>query len=118
MINPFTSKFPKCRRPCIWIGAVLCWISLFGASYATTVNQLIALLGLLYAIGGGMLAFSNMLFILGLNSELKALVYLPCLSFLPEWFVQRRGLANGVIFAGTLSYCKRASVSISHIMYS
>lgn len=37
----------------MWIGAVLCWIALFGASYATTVPQLVGLQGVLYALGGG-----------------------------------------------------------------
>lgn len=31
-----------------------------------------------------------------------ALVYAPCMSFMSEWFVQRRGMANGIMFAGTL----------------
>lgn len=31
---------------------------------------------------------------------LTALVYAPVVSYLSEWFVQRRGLANGIIFAG------------------
>lgn len=32
---------------------------------------------------------------------LSALVYSPCVAYLPEWFIDRRGLANGVAFAGT-----------------
>lgn len=31
----------------------------------------------------------------------SALLYAPCISYLSEWFVAKRGLANGVIFAGT-----------------
>lgn len=37
----------------MWTGTVLCWVSLFGASYATDVRQLVGLQGCLYAIGGG-----------------------------------------------------------------
>ncbi|KAF9260480.1 MFS general substrate transporter [Marasmius fiardii PR-910] len=29
------------------------------------------------------------------------LLYYPCLSFMTEWFVERRGFANGAIFAGS-----------------
>ena len=29
-----------------------------------------------------------------------ALLYAPCISFMAEWFVARRGLANGTIFCG------------------
>lgn len=29
------------------------------------------------------------------------MLYWPAMSFLPEWFVARRGFANGTIFAGT-----------------
>lgn len=32
-----------------------------------------------------------------------ALLYAPCISYLSEWFVERRGLASGVLFAGSAS---------------
>ncbi|KAJ7143598.1 major facilitator superfamily domain-containing protein [Mycena crocata] len=54
---------------------------MFGASYATEIFQLIFLQGVLYAIGG-------------------ALLYLPCMSYLTEWFFVRRGTATGILFAG------------------
>ncbi len=41
-----------------------------------------------------------MLAITKLTSVPLALLYAPCMSFLSEWFVEKRGLAIGVIFAG------------------
>ncbi|EIN12813.1 MFS general substrate transporter [Punctularia strigosozonata HHB-11173 SS5] len=82
IINPGMARYPQHRRSALWTGLVFCWASLFGASYATRVVTLVALQGVLYAIGG-------------------ALLYAPCISYLSEWFVNRRGLANGIIFAGT-----------------
>ncbi|EIN08159.1 MFS general substrate transporter [Punctularia strigosozonata HHB-11173 SS5] len=82
VIYPWIARYPQQRRPALWIGLLLCWASLFGASYATQVVVLVALQGVLYGIGG-------------------TLLYAPCISFLSEWFVNRRGLANGIIFAGT-----------------
>lgn len=32
--------------------------------------------------------------------QIPALLYSPCLSYVAEWFVRRRGTATGVIFAG------------------
>lgn len=44
------------------------------------------------------------------NCLLSALLYAPCISFLSEWFFNRRGFANGVIFAGNwLFYHPRAN---------
>lgn len=42
------------------------------------------------------------------DSRVTALLYAPCISFLSEWFVQRRGLANGIVFAGS-----QASIAFS-----
>ncbi|KZP31560.1 MFS general substrate transporter [Athelia psychrophila] len=81
-IYPFTSRHPEWRRTLMLVGGFICWASLFGASYATKVTQLLALQGVLYAIGG-------------------SLLYAPCISYISEWFVKKRGLANGVLFAGT-----------------
>ena len=36
-----------------------------------------------------------------IHSEI-ALSFAPCMSFMSEWFVQRRGMANGIMFAGML----------------
>ncbi|KZP33374.1 MFS general substrate transporter [Athelia psychrophila] len=82
VIYPFTSRYPQWRRTLILVGGFICFASLFGASYATTVNQLVALQGVLYAIGG-------------------SLLYAPCLCYVSEWFVKKQGLANGVLSAGT-----------------
>ncbi|TDL22145.1 MFS general substrate transporter [Rickenella mellea] len=81
-IYPFTSRYPRHRRTLLWVGALLCWASLFVASYTSKVSALVLLQGVLYAIGG-------------------SLLYAPCMSFMSEWFVRKRGLASGIIFAGT-----------------
>ncbi|KZP05355.1 MFS general substrate transporter [Athelia psychrophila] len=80
-IYPFISRNPEWRRTLTLIGGIICFASILGASYATKVTQLLALQGILYAIGG-------------------SLLYAPCISYIPEWFVKKRGLANGVMFAG------------------
>ncbi|KIM26701.1 hypothetical protein M408DRAFT_16862 [Serendipita vermifera MAFF 305830] len=79
---PLIYRYPQHCRKSMWFGALLCWASLFGASYTTNVVNLILFQGVLYAIGG-------------------TLLYNPCLLYMSEWFVARRGLANGVISAGT-----------------
>ncbi|KAF7337832.1 MFS general substrate transporter [Mycena venus] len=82
IINPIATRYPHHRRKSMWLGAALCSGTLFGASYATEIFQLIILQGVLYAIGG-------------------SLLYLPCISYMSEWFIARRGMANGILFAGT-----------------
>ncbi|KAL4250659.1 Proton-linked Monocarboxylate Transporter [Abortiporus biennis] len=81
-LHPVTTRYPSHRRTVMWIGALCCFCSLLGASFATNLLALIILQGALYGIGG-------------------ALLYHSCVCYMSEWFVNRRGLANGVFFAGT-----------------
>jgi MFS family permease len=64
----------------IWAGWLICLLSLIAASFSTTVWQLILTQGLLYGIG-------------------FLILYYAMLSMLNEWFVERRGLAYGILFA-------------------
>lgn len=56
--------------------------ALIGASFAQTVNHLILTQGVLYAIGG-------------------CIIYYPILTYIDEWFIRRKGLAYGIMWAGT-----------------
>ncbi|KAF7358948.1 MFS general substrate transporter [Mycena sanguinolenta] len=82
IVSLTAASHPHHRHKLMWIGAALCCGTLIGASYATKIWLLILLQGIMYAIGA-------------------ALLYLPCISFMSEWFVARRGMANGIIFSGT-----------------
>ncbi|KAJ3720959.1 major facilitator superfamily domain-containing protein [Lentinula raphanica] len=81
-VTPIITKYPHYRSAFLYIGAVLCWVSLFAASYTTQIIHLVALQGVLYAIGG-------------------SLLYILSFLYLSEWFNHKRGFANGVLFAGT-----------------
>ncbi|KAA1476048.1 MFS general substrate transporter [Dentipellis sp. KUC8613] len=81
-VYPFMSYYPHCRRYFMWLGTFLCFISLLVSSYVMKIVVLVILQGALYGFGG-------------------ALVYAPCISFMSEWFVRRRGLANGILFTGS-----------------
>jgi MFS family permease len=84
VVYPLISRYPTVRRPLAWFGTFVCGASLFAASYVNNVRALVGLQGATYAIGG-------------------ALLYAPCISYMSEWFVAKRGLANGILFAGTAS---------------
>ncbi|EKM49545.1 uncharacterized protein PHACADRAFT_188642 [Phanerochaete carnosa HHB-10118-sp] len=79
---PAAARFPRYRRKALWLGVVLVFTSLFGASYARTIPTLLALQGIIYSVGG-------------------VLLWAPEIYYMSDWFVERRGLALGVIDAGT-----------------
>lgn len=98
-VYPMLARYPYHRRTSMWVGMLFCFASLFGASYTKNVRiaiysinleltfviqpvSLLALQGVVYSIGG-------------------SLLYSPCISYLSEWFVNRRGLANGITLAGS-----------------
>ncbi|KAL8790614.1 MAG: hypothetical protein Q9213_000461 [Squamulea squamosa] len=75
-------RWPQVRRSCTLVGLAINAVAVVAASFATEVPHLIITQGVLYAIGGVM-------------------IYCPTILFLDEWFVRRKGLAFGMMWAGT-----------------
>jgi MFS family permease len=82
LVAMITQRWPQSRRPLTWAGAILIVVSMLAASFANTVGGLLATQGVLYAIGG-------------------LILYFPTMVFVDEWFVARKGLAYGVMWAGS-----------------
>ncbi|KAJ1304561.1 hypothetical protein OPQ81_005702 [Rhizoctonia solani] len=82
IIYPIVARYPSQRRTSMWIGNFICFGSLFGASFVKKPWQIVLLQGAGYGLGG-------------------SLLYAPTVSYMSEWFYARRGLANGVMNAGT-----------------
>ena len=83
---PFTfaalQQWPKSRTYCSGVGLGILVSALTISSFSRRVWHLIMTQGILYGIGGTML-------------------YTPAIIFLDEWFIQRKGFAYGVMWAGT-----------------
>jgi hypothetical protein len=62
----------------IWGGWLLCILALISSSFATQVSHLIITQGFLYGFG-------------------FLIMYYPLLNMMNEWFIQRRGLAYGIL---------------------
>ncbi|KAF1967716.1 putative MFS monocarboxylate transporter [Bimuria novae-zelandiae CBS 107.79] len=85
LMSPFTffllTRWPRLRRWFGPIGLVLAFIGFLASSFATTVGQLILTQGVVSALGCGLL-------------------FTPTTLYLDEWFVKRKGLAYGIMWAG------------------
>ena len=85
LISPFTftimTRWPRLRRWFGPIGLLLTAVGFLMSSFATNVWQLIATQGVICALGCGLL-------------------FTPSTLYLDEWFVKRKGLAYGVMWAG------------------
>lgn len=81
VVTPLVKRYQRWQTHMIAAGSVLCVVALVAASFATTVTGLIATQGVMYGIG-------------------FTLLYFPILRMMNEWFVARRGIAYGVMFAG------------------
>lgn len=81
LMRPLVMKFHQWQRRMVILGSSICILSVLGASFVHSINGLIITQGVLYGCG-------------------FLLLYFPFLCMLNEWFVQRRGLAYGVVFAG------------------
>lgn len=75
-------RYPGTRRPGMFIGALIVVVALLAASFCNSVAGLLATQGVLYAVGG-------------------LLLYYPAMIYVDEWFVKRKGLAYGVMWAGS-----------------
>ncbi|TVY57326.1 Fujikurins efflux protein [Lachnellula suecica] len=73
--------YPSIRRLSSIFGLVIAIIALISSSFATKVWHLILTQGILYAIGGSFL-------------------YAPTMFYLDDWFIKRKGLAFGIMWAG------------------
>jgi MFS family permease len=82
VLFPLYKKWPRLRSQTSFVGLPLVAISVISASFSTKVWHLILTQGVTYGVGG-------------------ALLYFPCLLFLDEWFVQKKGLAFGIMWAGS-----------------
>ncbi|KAK3167214.1 hypothetical protein OEA41_010340 [Lepraria neglecta] len=74
------TRYPRLRRFCGPVGLALMVVGSILSSFATDVWHLIATQGVICALGSGLL-------------------YSPTTLYLDEWFVQRKGLAYGVMLA-------------------
>ena len=74
-------RYPLLKRWSVWLSVPVVAGALIGASFAQTVSHLIATQGVLFALGGN-------------------LIFCPTVTYLDEWFVRRKGLAIGIMWAG------------------
>jgi MFS family permease len=75
-------RWPVFLRRSMLIGLPTVVVAVLLSSLATQVWHLILTQGILYAIGGNLL-------------------YYPIFVFIDEWFVRRKGMAYGVMWAGS-----------------
>ncbi|CCM02672.1 uncharacterized protein FIBRA_04777 [Fibroporia radiculosa] len=81
-LSLFFERYPDLLQVSIYVGLLIASLSLLLASFVNQIWQLVMLQGVLFGISAG-------------------LMYFPILVLLPQWFVQRRGLATGIIFSGS-----------------
>ncbi|ROV89932.1 hypothetical protein VSDG_08219 [Cytospora chrysosperma] len=74
--------FPLWARYSPLVGLFIVCAALAVSAYATNVTQLIITQGVFYGLGG-------------------AIAYMPCIMYIDEWFVKRKGLAYGIMWSGT-----------------
>lgn len=75
-------RWPQYRRRASCCGLLIMVAGLLAASFCHSIAGLVGTQGVLYAIGG-------------------LAAYFPAMSMISEWFIKRRGLAFGTMWAGT-----------------
>lgn len=74
--------YPRFARYSSALGIVLMCGSLAISSFSQNTTHLIVSQGVFYAIGG-------------------SIAYCPCILYMDEWFIKRKGLAYGIMWSGT-----------------
>ncbi|KAK2050658.1 major facilitator superfamily transporter [Colletotrichum somersetense] len=74
--------FPRESRHAPILGLIVMCVALAASSFSRTVTHLIVTQGVLYAVGG-------------------AVAYCPCILYIDQWFVRRKGFAYGIMWSGT-----------------
>ncbi|KAK3692616.1 MFS monocarboxylate transporter [Podospora appendiculata] len=82
LVMALLRRYPRQGRWSPILGLLIMCAALAASSFSTSVTHLIVTQGILYALGG-------------------SIVYLPCIVYLDEWFVRRKGLAYGIMWSGT-----------------
>ncbi|KAI0479608.1 major facilitator superfamily domain-containing protein [Xylaria cf. heliscus] len=75
-------KYGRWARWTPHLGLVTMSVALALSSFSTSTTHLILTQGVFYGLGGG-------------------ITYCPCIMYLNEWFVKRKGLAYGIMWSGT-----------------
>ncbi|KAH9820090.1 major facilitator superfamily domain-containing protein [Melampsora americana] len=85
LLIPFVSvilnRYPNVKSKAMFLGLMIMSPSLLLSSFSNHSIHVLFALGVGYGTGG-------------------VLVYYPALTYLPEWFPDRPGLANGIVFSG------------------
>ncbi|KAH8688241.1 major facilitator superfamily domain-containing protein [Ilyonectria robusta] len=75
------NRYPRLRRWCGPLGLLITVASLTASAFASNIGALIATQGVFYALG-------------------CSLIFSPISLYMDEWFVERKGFAYGVMWAG------------------
>jgi predicted MFS family arabinose efflux permease len=78
------NKYPYLRRWCGPLGLAITVLSLSASAFVSSIEGLIATQGALYSIGCGLL-------------------FSPISLYMDEWFIERKGLAYGIMWSGKSS---------------
>jgi MFS family permease len=78
----FLRLYPRLGRWSPIAGLLVMCLGLAMSSFSTSVTHLIITQGVFYAVGG-------------------SIAYSPCIVYMDEWFVKKKGLAYGIMWSGT-----------------
>ncbi|KIY70570.1 MFS general substrate transporter [Cylindrobasidium torrendii FP15055 ss-10] len=81
VLLPVFRWYPKVKRVMMWVGFVLTLAGLVSAAFVKEPWALVLTQGVMVSVG-------------------SSILYWPVLPYMFEWFSEKKGLANGIIFSG------------------